>query len=224
MGELLSLRAGDGFELGAYRAAPGGQPRAGLVVIQEVFGVNHHIRDVTDRFAAEGYLAVAPALFDRIERGLELDYTADGIERGRAMARGELDPAQTLLDLEAAARAVSGAGAVGCVGYCWGGYLAARSAIELGGVFTAAVSYYGGLVGTLTGGTPSIPLQLHFGSDDFAIPMTEAEQVRAAWPAAEVHVYGGAGHGFNCDQRDSFEPTVAALALERTLRFLADHL
>ena len=175
-----------------------GPPRGGLVVVQEVFGVNHHIRAVTDGFAAAGYLAIAPALFDRLERGVELAYDADGGARGRAI-RQEIPFETVIRDIDAAVAAVASAGKVGVVGYCWGGsiawYAAAHSAIAVG------VGYYGGQIRDLIEDVPRCPVMLHFGATDQAIPLSDVDAVRDRHPDVPVHVYAGAGHGFNCDAR-----------------------
>jgi len=224
MGEHLTLTASDGFELGAYRAAPTGTPIGGVVVIQEIFGVNEHIRAVADRYAAHGYLAIAPALFDRVERGVELGYDADGMTQGIELARVKTDPVAVMLDLRAAAAAVASAGKVGVVGYCWGGLLTARCAIECGDVFAAASSYYGGGTPTLKDHTPVVPMVMHYGELDHALPLEDVRALAAAWPQVTVHVYDGAQHGFNCDQRASWDAVSAALAEERTLAFFAERL
>jgi carboxymethylenebutenolidase len=222
MGSMITLTAADGFPLSAYRAEPAGTPKGGVVVIQEIFGVNSHIRSVADRYAQAGFLAIAPALFDRIEQGIELGYAQEDIEQGIAIARGKVDPDAVMLDLAAAAQAAREAGKVGCVGYCWGGMLAARCAID--GIVDAAVSYYGGGVASLVGDQPAAPLLMHFGQRDHAIPLADVDKVRQAWPQAEVHVYDGAEHGFNCDQRASFHQASADVARGRSEAFLTEHL
>ncbi len=224
MGEHLTLTASDGFELGAYRATPTGTTIGGVVVIQEIFGVNEHIRAVVDRYAAHGYLAIAPALFDRVERGVELGYDADGMTQGIDLARVKTDPVAVMLDLRAAASAVASAGKVGVVGYCWGGLLTARCAIECGDVFAAASSYYGGGTPTLKDHTPVVPMVMHYGELDHALPLEDVRALAAAWPQVTVHVYDGAQHGFNCDQRASWDAASAALAEERTLAFFGEQL
>ncbi|MDY7102209.1 MAG: dienelactone hydrolase family protein [Actinomycetota bacterium] len=222
MGETISLRSDDGVELGAYRAAPEGTPRGGIVVVQEIFGVNHHIRSVVDRYAGFGYLAVAPALFDRVERGVELDYDGDGIAKGREIV-GELPLEATLADITAAAASVADAGRTGIVGYCWGGKLTYVAATRLSEHFAAGSGYYGGGIVEFAGETPRIPLQLHFGAEDHAIPLDAVNKIREAQPDVEVFVYDGAGHGFNCDARDSYDPVASALAQERTNAHFAAH-
>ena len=200
MGGMIELKSADGFQLSAYRAEPAGAPVAGLVVVQEIFGVNSHIRSVCDGYAADGFLVIAPALFDRFEPGIELDYSPEGMERARAL-KGQADTEAALLDIDAACKAVAAAGPVCLIGYCWGGLLAWLSATRLSGL-SAVVAYYGGGIGAVARETPHCPVQLHFGGNDHAIPMSDVEAVRRAHETGvEVHVYAGAGHGFNCDQR-----------------------
>jgi len=221
MADTLSLTAADGHKFAAYLAQPEGRPKGGVVVIQEIFGVNSHIRAVADDYAAQGYLAVAPALFDRVKPSIELGYTEDDVTRGREI-RGQVRNEDALLDIAAAADAVRSAGRIAAVGYCWGGTLAWLSATRLEG-FAAVASYYGGGIGNFAGETPHCPVILHFGEKDHAIPLTEVEAVKAAHPDLPVHVYP-AGHGFNCDHRGSFEPKSAEIARERTLAFFARQL
>lgn len=222
MGENIRLRASDGFELSAYLAKPAGSPKGGLVVIQEIFGVNGHIRRVADGYAADGYLAIAPALFDRIEPGIEIGYTPPDIERGRDL-KGRSSTENALADIEAARRHVASAGKVGAVGYCWGGFLAWVSATRLSGL-SGAVSYYGGGIGTVAEEKPRCPVLMHFGEKDHAIPLTDVDKVRAAHPSGvDIHVYPS-GHGFNCDERGSYDPESARIARERSVRFLGEHL
>jgi carboxymethylenebutenolidase len=222
VGENIRLRATDGFELSAYVAKPAGKPRGGLVVIQEIFGVNGHIRRVADGYAADGYLAIAPALFDRIEPGIEIGYTPPDIERGRDL-KGRSSTENALKDIEAARQQVAKAGKVGVVGYCWGGFLAWVSATRLPGI-SAAVSYYGGGIGSVAEEKPRCPVLMHFGEKDHAIPLTDVDKVRAAHASGvEIHVYPS-GHGFNCDERGSYDAESARIARERSLRFLGEHL
>jgi carboxymethylenebutenolidase len=223
MGSTIALTSSDGFELSAYRAEPEGPARGGIVVVQEIFGVNSHIRSVVDRYAAAGYLAVAPAIFDRDRPGIELGYTDDDIAVGRDIARGKLDFATVLADVAAAAPVAREGGKVGVVGFCFGGLVAAAAAIDAADAFDAAVSYYGGGVVGLTDRTPRIPMMMHFGEHDHAIPLDDVHKVAAAWPDVTVHIYD-AQHGFNCDQRASFAAVPAAIAQARTFRFFADQL
>jgi len=215
-----TLQAADGHRLAAYRAVPAGKPRGALVVVQEIFGVNSHIRAVADGYAADGWLAIAPAMFDRVERGIELGYTPADIERGREL-KGGCSNDHALLDIAAAVDTVRSAGKVAVIGYCWGGTLAWLAACRQPGL-SAAVSYYGGGIGELVDLTPRCPVLAHFGERDASIPLTVAEALRTAHPEVEIHVYP-AGHGFNCDQRGSFDATSAALARERSLAFLNAH-
>ena len=224
MGSHITLTSSDGFSLDAYEARPTGVTKGGVVVIQEIFGVNSHIREVADGYAADGYYAVAPALFDRVEKNVELGYTPADIEIGIAIARGKIDYAKAIFDLTAAAQRAAQAGKVGVVGYCWGGMLAAQCAVHLSGWVNACSSYYGGGIGGVVANAPKVAIMLHFGENDHAIPLTEVDQVRSAWPNAIVHVYQGAEHGFNCDQRASYNPTSAALAKSRTLEFFGKYL
>jgi len=216
----ISLTAADGHRLTAYRAGPQHAGRA-LVVVQEIFGVNRHIRTVCDRFAAEGYAVIAPALFDRIRPGIELGYEAADVAEGRDL-RGRIEEGLTLLDVLAAAAALPPGVKRGIVGYCWGGTIAWHGATR-SSAFAAAVGWYGGGIAASRTEKPRCPVQLHFGETDASIPMSDVEAIRAAQPGVEVHVYGG-GHGFGCDERGSYVAADYALAQKRTLEFLARHL
>jgi carboxymethylenebutenolidase len=220
MSAWITLEAADGHRFAAWVAAPAGPPRGGLVVVQEIFGVNEHIRSVAEGYAADGYLAVAPALFDRLERGVELGYDDAGIRRGRALkeASGHDRP---LLELAAAVAHAARAGKVGIVGYCWGGLLAWIAAAKVDGL-AAAVPYYGGGIPDHVALAPRCPVLAHFGARDAMIPRAGVEALRHAHPEVEVQLYD-AGHGFNCDQRASFDAAAATLARERTLAFLRRH-
>ena len=221
MGEIIQLSAADGHQLDAYLAQPAGAPMGSLVVVQEIFGVNSHIRSVCDRYAAAGYRALAPAMFDRLEKGVEFGYQPDDITQGRAL-KDKCDWPEAAADVEAARVHLAAGGKVGIVGYCWGGSLAFLGACE--GGFSAAVGYYGGQIIPLIDRKPVCPVLLHFGDQDAGIPLSDVEQIRAAHPGATIHIYEGAGHGFNCDRRGSFDQAAADLALERTLAFFAEHL
>lgn len=220
MGKTVQGRAADGHELSIYRADPATAPRGAVVIVQEIFGVNGHIRAVCDDYAGEGYLAVAPALFDRVERGVELGYQPDDVARGRAL-REHVSLEQALADVEAAAKEVAGTGRIGVVGYCWGGTVAWVAATR-SRTFAAAVGYYGGGAPGLAQEQPHCPVQLHFGEHDQAIPLDGVERLKAAHPELPVYIYP-AGHGFNCDQRAAYHAESARLARERTLAFLRDH-
>ena len=219
MGEFTTLKAADGHELGAYRAEAGGARKGSMVVIQEIFGVNGHIRSVCDRYAEAGYDAIAPALFDRVETGVELDYIADDIEEGRRLAAA-IGWDQPTLDIEAAAKAIDPERKSGVVGYCWGASWTWVAACRLDMV--CAVCYYGRHIVELLDERPRCPVMMHFGALDASIPKANVDRIRAAYPDITVHVYEDAGHGFNCDRRADFRPESAALAFERTLAFIAD--
>lgn len=221
MGTFIELTAADGFQLSAYRADPVGTPRGALVVAQEIFGVNGHIRSVCDGYAADGYLALAPALFDRYERGVDIGYSSPDIARGREL-KGLAKADAALLDIAAARAAVSGAGKVGVIGYCWGGYLAWLAAARLPG-FACAVPYYGGGMTDAIAEMPKCPVMAHFGERDSMIPVAGVNALAAAHPTAQVFLYP-ADHGFNCDQRGAFDAASAKLARERTLAFLRQYL
>jgi carboxymethylenebutenolidase len=212
----MRLSASDGHEFDAYEVHPDGAGAA-IVIVQEIFGVNAHIRSVVDRYAALGYHAIAPALFDRVERGIELDYDEGGIERGRAIAtKIAFEPA--MLDVAATVEAVSATGPVAVIGYCFGGSVAWLAADEL--PIAAAVGYYGGQIVDLIDRRPKVPTMLHFGELDHAISLEGVREVADAHPSVPVHIYDGAGHGFNCDARGSFEPLSATIARGRTVEFL----
>ncbi len=220
MGTHIDLTAPDGFKLGAYRAEPTGKPRGALVVVQEIFGVNHHIRNVCDRFAARGYVAVAPALFDRIERNFESGYSPAEVELARTFIP-KVDWAAMLNDTKAAIDAVTSVAKVGIVGYCMGGsvaFLAATKFDEL----SAAVGYYGGQIAKNADQKPKVPTLLHFGDQDHSIAMSDVAIVRQKRPDCEIHVYH-AGHGFSCDERASYDAESAKLAMERTLAWFGKY-
>lgn len=226
MGAFVDLQATDGFSFPAYVAQPTGPAKGAVVVLQEIFGVNSHIRSVADGYANEGYLAVAPSTFHRVKPGVELGYTQDDMSAGFALKTAvEALPAPGVLqDIQAAIRHAAQAGKVGIVGYCWGGLLTWRSACTLDGL-SAAVCYYGGGMTTPDEAArqPKVPTMAHFGEKDHWIPLESVEAFRKAHPEVEVHVYK-ADHGFNCDQRGSHDATAAKLARERTVAFFARHL
>jgi len=228
MGTIVNLKAADGHSVPAYVAQPAAKPKGGVVVLQEIFGVNSHIRQVADGYAAEGYLAVVPACFHRVKPGVELGYSQDDMGEGFGYKTAvEALPAPGVLqDIQAAiAHAASASGGkVGIVGYCWGGLLTWRSACLLSGL-SAAVPYYGGGVTTPeeTARTPRVPVLAHFAEDDQWIPMDTVQAFAKAHPQVQVHTYA-AHHGFNCDQRGAWHAPSAQLARERTLAFFAQHL
>lgn len=217
MGEFTTLMARDGHEFNAWLCAPKGTPRGAIVVAQEIFGVNRHIRGVTDGFAAEGYVAIAPCLFDRVRRGIELGYSEPEVQQGRGY-RLQIPKEKTLLDLSASINVTKHSGRVAVVGYCWGGTLAYLAAREL--PVSCAVSYYGGQIKDHLDKPPRRPVMYHFGEKDPYIPHADIEKIRAVDPTGIFHLYP-ADHGFNCEERASYDAASAQLARERTLQFLA---
>jgi carboxymethylenebutenolidase len=221
MGEYTTIMARDGHEFQAWLSAPAGRARGAVVVIQEIFGVNAHIRSVTDDFAAQGYTTIAPSLFDRVRRGIELGYTPEAFQEGAGYVK-QLQPEKTLKDLGAAVAVVRSSGRVGTVGYCFGGVMSYIAACQL--PIACAVAYYGRIVNYLEQ-KPKCPVLYHFGTADTSIPVSDTDKVKAAADARAVfYLYEGAGHGFSCDQRASFNAAAAALARTRTLDFLAANL
>ncbi|MEJ1964288.1 MAG: dienelactone hydrolase family protein [Gammaproteobacteria bacterium] len=220
MGEFTTLMARDGHEFQAWLAAPSGKAKGAVVVIQEIFGVNSHIRSVTDSFAAEGYLAVAPGLFDRVRRGIELGYADKDMQEGRGYVM-QLKPDQTLKDISAAIAIVEHAGRVGAVGYCWGGKMSYLAASER--PIACAVSYYGGGITQILDKQPKCPVMYHFGERDKHITQDDVAKIKAAHPEGRFYLYP-ADHGFNCDQRGSYDAPSAALARKRTLEFFGQYL
>jgi len=218
----VTLKAADGHELSAYVARPAVEAAGGLVVVQEIFGVNAHIRSVADGYAKDGFLVVAPALFDRVERGVELGY--EGADRETAMGlMRKLDPAKAVADIAAAMDFAGKATGkkVGVIGYCFGGTMAWVAAARLNPA--AAVGYYGGRIGNFASEKPTAPVMLHFGKQDGHIPPEEVAKVHAAHPEVEIYWYD-AGHGFNCDARASYDAEAAREARGRSLSFLRKHL
>jgi carboxymethylenebutenolidase len=218
MGKMIRLKAKDGHELDAYVAEPKGEAKGGIVVVQEIFGVTNHIKRVADQYAAKGYKAVAPAMFDRIERNLTLEYAE--IQKGLEYMQ-QLKWPQTLADIEAAASEARTAGSAAVVGYCWGGTVAHVAASELD--LDAAVSYYGGGVAKMLDKKPRCPILYHFGDQDASIPLPDVEKIKQANPASALFVYPGAGHGFNCDERGSYSAKDAKVAFDRSIEFLDKH-
>lgn len=220
MGDMIELTASCGHEFQAYLA---GDPMAarGLVVVQEIFGVNRHMRQVCDELAGYGYQVVSPALFDRVERGVELDYTETGIERGLKL-RAAIDEAAVLRDIEAAAARLAPR-PTGIIGYCWGGTIAWYGATR-SHAFKAACGWYGGGIAAARDETPHCPVELHFGAEDKGIPLTDVEAIKKRHPNIAVYIYEGAGHGFGCEARASFHSRANEIALHRSLAFFAEHL
>ena len=227
MGEWLQLRTRDGKDISAYRARPEGEIKGGLVVVQEIFGVNAHIRSVVERFASEGYVAIAPALFDRIEPGVELRYEGEDMQKAVGFYQ-KLNPETAILDVAAGFEEVKteGAGA-GVVGFCYGGFmawLASTRGLQVGMKPRCAIGYYPGGIGSVAKEQPDCPVLLHFGAKDTHIGPDQIQAVRESHPDVQIYVYEGAEHGFNCDARASYNAQAAALAWQRTLSFLAEHL
>ena len=222
MGHDIKLTASDGFQLGGYRADPSGAAKGALVVIQEIFGVNHHIRNVCDRYAREGYVAVAPSIFDRIEPNFQSGYSPDEVAVARKFVANP-DWEAMLRDTQAAIESVKDVGPVGIVGFCLGGSVAYVAATKSSGL-RAAVGYYGGAIARFADDKPKVPTLLHFGEKDTGIPLSDVEAIRAKRPDVEIHIYPGAQHGFSCDERASYDKASADLAGQRTLAFFAKHL
>lgn len=220
MGKMIELTAADGHKFSAYRADPAGKPRGALIVIMEIFGVNSHIKAVTDSYAADGFLAIAPASFDRVQRGLDVGYTPADIEIARPlMQKMKLEDA--VKDVTATLNEVKSAGKTGIVGYCWGGTCSWKSASSVPGL-SCAIAYYGGGIPGLIGEKPQCPVMFHWGETDGSIPLDKAKEVAAAH-ANQIHYFYPAGHGFNCDQRGSYHADSAKLARTRSLEFLSKH-
>ncbi len=223
MGSNITLTAADGHSFSAYRSDPTGNIKGGLVVIQEIFGVNGHMRDVTDRFATAGYVSVCPAILDRTQRDVELGYTPEDIDKAKAL-RANVSYEDALRDISACRDLLTKEGlSVGVVGYCWGGSLSWAAATQLDG-FKVAVSYYGGDVPNMADAKPKCPVMFHFGSEDQGIPLDKVEIVKQKQPDSPLYIYQGAGHGFSCDARGSFHPESAQLAGERTAEFIANNI
>ena len=226
MSEWTKVKASDGHELSAYVARPASEPVGALVLIQEIFGVNAHIRGVADGYARDGFLVVAPALFDRIQPGIELKYEGEDGKRAFELMH-KLDLNTALMDVSAAYELVREADrGIGIIGYCFGGlmsWLTATRGETLKMQPSCCVGYYPGGIGKFAAEEPSCPVMLHIGAEDTHIRSDQIDAVRAAHPEVEIYLYEGAGHGFNCDARASYNRTAAALARERTLAFLRTH-
>ncbi|WP_137181443.1 dienelactone hydrolase family protein [Roseomonas sp. AR75] len=217
----IDLTAADGHTLSAWKDGPEDAKKA-LVVVQEIFGVNSHMRHVCDRFVQQGYAVIAPALFDRTERGVELGYTAEDVARGREL-RSKVPEAGTIADIEAAAAALPSGAKKGIVGYCWGGTVAWWGATRTRS-FAAANGWYGGGIAGTRNETPNCPVELHFGTLDTSIPMKDVEAIREAQPNVTIFVYEGGQHGFGCDDRGSYNKELSEQAWGRTLDFFRKHL
>lgn len=223
MGQSISMKSSDGHSFEAYQTIPEKRPlRGGLVVVQEIFGINAHIRSVVDSFAQEGYAVLAPSLFDRIRPSVELKYDEEGLQEGIQLLT-QLKTKESLLDIQCCVDALQAYGKVGIVGYCYGGSMAWASASSIKNL-SCAVCYYGGRIPRMLDRPPLIPTLLHFGENDGHIPLEAVEKVKETYPDLPIHIYEGAGHGFNCDHRDDFHKESAQLAKQRTLSWLEQHL
>jgi carboxymethylenebutenolidase len=223
LGKHFALTASDNFKLGAYRADPVGPAKGGIVVIQEIFGVNHHIRAICDRLAAQGYAAVAPAVFDRQKPNFESGYSPDEIAEARKFVVNP-DWGAMLRDVQAAIDDLKKEGPVAIVGFCMGGTIAFLAACKLSGL-SCAVSFYGGQIAKNADEKPKIPVQMHFGEKDASIPMSDVDTIKQKRGAdCEIYVYPGAQHGFNCDERGSYDAASAKLAWQRSTAFLDKNL
>ncbi|WP_158880358.1 dienelactone hydrolase family protein [Rhodanobacter sp. L36] len=221
MSKTIDIIASDGHALSAYVAEPEGRAIGALVMLQEFFGVNAHIREMADQYAKDGFHTIAPAIFDRVERSVELGYDPAGMQKGREL-RAKLDLDETMLDVQAAIDAVASFGAVAALGYCWGGSLAYLAAARLNHV-VCAVGYYGAQIAGHADETLRAPVLLHFAEHDEYIPLSDVERIRHAHPDIEIHMYPGTEHGFSCNDRKFYEPKAAALARERSLAYLTQH-
>jgi carboxymethylenebutenolidase len=222
LGQKVKLTTSDNHALGAYRADPSGTPKGGIVVIQEIFGVNHHIRAMCDRFAGIGYAAIAPQVFDRFARDFESGYSPDEIAHARSLI-GNLNFDLMMKDIEASVGNLKSVGPIGVVGYCMGGTAAFLAACRVNGLSTA-VAYYGGMIDKFADEKPKCPVQMHFGENDEGIALSTVEDIKKKQPQAEVYTYPGAPHGFACDERASFRQESADLAWQRTTAFLAKNM
>jgi len=222
MGTSVELTTSDGHTLGAYRAEPSDSSKGGVVVIQEIFGVNQHIRNLCDEFAKNGYVAIAPALFDRAEKGLDLGYGQDDFAKGRD-TRGSLEEAGIIADTQAAINEAAKSGKVGIVGYCFGGAVSWMAATQCDGL-AAASTFYGGGIHAKKGDTPKCPVIFNFGDKDGGIPLLQVHEIKEAHPDIPCYVYDDAGHGFCCDERESYNLGACERAHERTLTLFGEHI
>ncbi|PCI42858.1 MAG: carboxymethylenebutenolidase [Moraxellaceae bacterium] len=222
---IIQIKAADGHTYSAYEAAPSSEVKGCIVLIQEIFGVNEHIRSVADGYAEEGFYVIAPALFDRVETEVELGYDGSGMQKGIQLVT-KLDPKNTLGDIAAAtsvAKEKHAESKIAIMGYCFGGAMAWLSAATLDD-FSCAVCYYGGQIASMADRTPKCPTLLHFGENDPHIPLSDVDKIREAQPDVEIFVYDGAHHGFNCDARSDFHEGSASIAKRRSLEYFEKYL
>lgn len=222
MGQTISLSAADGHQLDAYKSEPSGPAKGGLVIIQEIFGINGQIRRTTDHFAGQGYLSIAPALFDRVEKGVELTYNEDDFAKGREI-RGKITDEWIIADIGAAVREVSSAGKVSVIGFCFGGYATYVAACKVDGVAAAMPFYGGGIAAKVGEMAPRCPTQFHFGDKDAAIPLDDLQTIKNALQDCPLYVYDDAGHGFTCDDRDAYNPGATERSYTRAMEWMAQH-
>jgi carboxymethylenebutenolidase len=222
MGKNIELTASDGHKFSAYVAEPSGKPKGALIVVMEIFGVNSHIRGVTDQYAGDGYLAIAPQFFDRVEKGLDVGYAGADMEKARGLMQ-KMNFNDPLKDVQAAMQHVASAGKTAILGYCWGGALSFKAACNVNGL-ACAVAYYGGGIPNMVDEKPKCPVMFHWGETDQSIPMEKAKMVAEKHKDQIHYFYPGAGHGFNCDQRGSYNADASKTARERTLEFLKKHI
>jgi carboxymethylenebutenolidase len=222
MGKNIELSASDGHKFSAYVAEPSGKPRGALIVVMEIFGVNSHIRRVTDEYAGDGYLAIAPQFFDRVERGLDVGYAGADLEKARGLMQ-KMNFNDPLKDVRAAMQHVASAGKTGIIGYCWGGALSFKAACNVDGL-ACAVAYYGGGIPSMIEEKPKCPVMFQWGESDASIPLEKAKAVAEKHKDQIHYFYPGAGHGFNCEQRGSYNAESAKTARERSLQFLRKHI
>ena len=222
MGETISLTASDGHKLDAYKATPSGTPKGGLVVVQEIFGINGQIRRTADYFAKQGFVAVAPALFDRVGKGIELGYNETDFGKGRE-TRGKITDEWITADIGAAVKEAASGGKVSVIGFCFGGYATYVAACTVDGVSAAMPFYGGGIAAKIGDLKPKCPVQFHFGDKDAAIPLNDLQTIRDALQDSPLYVYDDSGHGFTCDDRDSFNPGATERAFARALEWVGQH-
>ncbi|PPR12088.1 MAG: Carboxymethylenebutenolidase [Alphaproteobacteria bacterium MarineAlpha11_Bin1] len=222
MGENILLTSGDSHQLDAYKADPSGPPKGALVVIQEIFGVNSQIRSTVDHFAGLGYTAIAPALFDRVDKKIELGYNEDDFALGRE-TRGKITDDWITSDIGAAVQEVASAGKVSVIGFCFGGYATFVAACTVDGISAAMPFYGGGIAARLEDMKPKCPIQFHFGDKDAAIPLDDLQKIKDSLQDSPLYVYDDSGHGFTCDDRDSFNPGATERAFERAVAWMDEH-
>jgi carboxymethylenebutenolidase len=221
MSNSIELTARDGHRFAAYRVAPSGKPRGAVIVVQEIFGVNSHIRAVADGYAADGFLALAPAFYDRAQRNFEVGYGPEDMQAGVKLMQ-QVDWNKTMVDVSAAVEHLKPSGKIGIVGYCWGGTVCWLAAARVSGL-ACSVPYYGGGMPDFADEKPNCPVMCHFGEEDQRPSLAQAKEIAAKHPQIKAHYYK-AGHGFNCDQRGSYNAEAATLARRRTLEFFAQYL